>query len=68
MEDESTEVDESRDLDMVTVFQSAGNTSEMEAMSVKALLESNGLEAMVVADSRFPNLPEEVRVPRENVE
>lgn len=67
VEDESAEVDQSRDLDMVTVFRSAGSSSEMEAMSVKGLLESNGIEAMVVADSRFPNLPQEVRVARERV-
>jgi len=60
-------VDESHDLDMETVFRSAGTSSEMEAMSVQAMLDSNGISALVVADSRFPNLPEEVRVPREQV-
>lgn len=64
---ESTSGDESRDLDMVTVFQSAGNTSEMEAMSVKGLLDAAGIFAMIVGDPRFPNLPEEVRVAREHV-
>ncbi len=67
VEDESGEVDESHNLDMETVFQAAGTNSEMEAMSVKAMLESNGISAMVVADTRFPNLPEEVRVPRDQV-
>ena len=52
---------------MVTVFQSAGTTGEMEAMSVKAMLKSNGIEVMIVADSRLPNLPDEVRVPRDQV-
>jgi hypothetical protein len=66
-EDEFENPDESSELDMVTVFQSGGTTGEMEAMSVKAMLESNGIEAMIVADSRFPNLGEEVRVPREHV-
>lgn len=67
VEDESEAVDESHDLDMETVFRSAGTNSEMEAMSVKAMLDSNGISAMVVADTRFPNLPEEVRVPRDQV-
>jgi hypothetical protein len=67
IEDESDEVDESHALDMETVFRAAGTSSEMEAMSIKAMLESNGISAMVVADTRFPNLPEEVRVPRERV-
>jgi hypothetical protein len=58
--------DDSADLDMVTVFRSAGSTSEMEAVQVQSLLESNGVEAMLVADSRLPNLPDEVRVPREH--
>jgi hypothetical protein len=64
---ESTGGDESRDLDMVTVFQAAGNTSEMEAMSVKGVLDAAGIFAMIVGDPRFPNLPEEVRVAREHV-
>src|SRR5271166_3220560 len=60
-------LDESHALDLVTVFRSAGNTSEMEAMSVKGMLESNGIRAFLVADTRWPNLPEEVRVPREEL-
>lgn len=61
------ELDESHDLDLVTVFRAAGNTSEMEAMSVKGMLESNGIRAFLVSDARLPNLPDEVRVPREEV-
>jgi hypothetical protein len=61
------DIDESHDLDLVTVFQSAGNFAEMEAMSVKSVLESNGIEAVIVGDSRWPNLPEEVRVAQEHV-
>jgi hypothetical protein len=56
--------DESHDLDLVTVFQSAGAYGEMEALSVQAMLKANGLDAVIVGDSRFPNFPEEVRVPR----
>jgi hypothetical protein len=67
VDDELTEVDNSHKLDAVTVFRSAGNSTEMEAMSVKALLESNGIEAMIVGDTRWPNLPEEVRVAQEHV-
>jgi hypothetical protein len=59
--------EESHDLDMVTVFQSAGTTSEMEALSVQSLLEAAGITAMVVGTQTMPNLPEEVRVPREHV-
>lgn len=59
--------EESHDLDMVTVFQSAGTTSEMEALSVQSLLQSAGIPAMVVGTQSLPNLPEEVRVAREHV-
>lgn len=52
---------------MVTVFQSAGTTSEMEALSVQSLLEAAGISAMVVGAQSLPNLPEEVRVAREHV-
>ena len=58
---------ESHNLDLVTVFQSAGSNAEMEAISVKALLESNGIESVLVADTRFPNLPDEVRVAQRDV-
>jgi hypothetical protein len=59
--------EESHELDMVTVFQSAGTTSEMEALSVQSLLEAAGISAMVVGTQSLPNLPEEVRVAREHV-
>jgi hypothetical protein len=67
IEDEVTDGDDSSELDLVTVFRSAGNTGEMEAQQVKSLLESNGLEAVLVADARLPNLPDEVRVAREHL-
>ena len=60
--------DTGEQLDLVTIFQSAGAQAEMEALDVKALLEADGIEAVLVGDSRFPNLPEEVRVPREQAE
>lgn len=66
-ENEPANVDDSHDLDLVTVFHAAGNTSEMEAMSVKSLLESSGIPAFLVGDARLPNLPEEVRVAREDL-
>jgi hypothetical protein len=60
-------VEESHELDLVTVFQSAGTTSEMEALSVQALLEASGITAIVEGTQTMPNLPEEVRVAREDV-
>lgn len=59
------EPDDSHDLDLVTVFRTAGTFSDMEALQVKALLESNGLDVVHFGDSRYPNFPDEIRVPRD---
>jgi hypothetical protein len=59
--------EESHELDLVTVFQSAGTTSDMEAQSVQSLLEASGIAAVVVSAEMMPNLPEEVRVAKEHV-
>jgi hypothetical protein len=57
--------DASSRFDLETVFHSeSGPTSEFEAMSVKNLLESNGITAVLVGDSVLPNLLFEVRVAR----
>jgi hypothetical protein len=64
IEDEFSNPSESHRLDMVTVFRTG---AESEAMTVQALLESNGIEAMIVGDARLPNLPEQVRVPRDRI-
>jgi len=56
--------DESHALDMAVVFRSAGTDTESEALTVKGLLEASGLEAEIIADTRFPNLPQQVQVPQ----
>jgi len=61
--DEVEEVDDSSALDLETVFVAP----EMEAMSVKNLMESNGIAAVLVGDSVLPNFPFEVKVAREQV-
>lgn len=63
--------DESHDLDLVTVFRSGDGSSEgdMEALTVKNLLDAAGFDAVLVgAKVPFPNLTQEVRVPRENAD
>ena len=60
---EVEDVDPSEALDQVTVF---GAASEMEAMSIHAVLEAGGISAMIVGDSRLPNVPQEVRVAQEH--
>jgi hypothetical protein len=56
--------DESHALDAATVFRSAGTDTESEALTVKGLLVANGLAAEIIADTRFPNLPQQVQVPQ----
>jgi Putative prokaryotic signal transducing protein len=63
--EEAEEVDPSSDLDLETIV---GASSEMEAMGIKNLLESNGIAAVLVGDSVLPNFPFEVRVARDQVE
>jgi hypothetical protein len=58
--------DNSDALDLEMVFQAGSGTSaEMEAMNVKNLLESNGIDAVLVGDSVIPSFPFEVRVARD---
>lgn len=59
--------EESHDLDLVTVFRSAGTTSDMESTTVQSLLEAAGIDSVVVSSEVLPNLPEEVRVAKEHV-
>src|SRR6202790_5730691 len=65
--DEVEEVDDSSDLDLETIFHIEGSslTGEMQAMSIKNLLESNGIAAVLVGDSVLPTFPFEVKVARE---
>ena len=54
---------------LVTVFRLAGGgIDEMEVMTVQQLLESNGIETVLVGDSPLPNLAEEIRVAEEDAE
>jgi Putative prokaryotic signal transducing protein len=42
--------------------------SEMETLSVKTLLEANGIQVIVVGASQMPNLPYELLVPANQLE
>lgn len=66
---ELTEVSDAPELEAVTVFRARSSvTSEMEATSVKSLLEASGIAAILVGDARLPNLPFEVRVAKDQLE
>ena len=67
--DEAEDVDDSPELDLETIYHAESSvTGEIEAMSVKNLLDSNGIAAILVGDSVLPNFPFEVRVARDQVE
>jgi len=54
---------------LVTVFRLAGGgIEEMEVLTVRQLLESNGISTVLVGDSPLPNLAEEIRVTEQDAE
>lgn len=66
-EDEFANPDKSHGLDFATVYRSGdGAESETEALTIKSLLEANGIEALIAGRTvPFPNLGWEVRVAKE---
>jgi hypothetical protein len=67
-QDPERDVDPSSDLDVVIVFSSSNHNAEMEATNIRGLLESNGIEAIVVGPSVIPSLEFQVRVSRSQAE
>lgn len=60
--------DPSHELDLETVFDAMGTTAEMEALSVRSLLEANGIHSVLVGAPLYPNLRFLVRVPKQDLE
>ena len=67
-QDPERDVDPSPDLDVVTLFSSSNTDAEMEAINIRSLLESNGIEAIVVGPRVLPSLEFQVQVPRAKAE
>jgi len=67
-EEEVPEEGLSHDLDFVSVFRNQGVEAEMEAMSIKGLLEGSGIPAVLIGSLQIPSLPFEVRVPKSRLE
>lgn len=67
IEDQMADVDESHDLDLETIFTADGPMAEMQAVSVKSILEANEISAVIVGAASMPNLPFEVRVAKDLV-
>jgi len=64
--EEDTTEDPSHDMDLVTVAHTDGTTGEMEATSIRSILDANNISALIVGDSVLPNLGFEVRVAQED--
>lgn len=58
----------SHDLDLVTLFSSQNLDAEMEAISLRSILEANGIPAVIVGASQIPSLPFEVQVPKSRMD
>lgn len=67
-EDELVPSDASHDLDMVAVFSSQAVDAEMEAETVRGILEANGIPTVIVGSAQIPVVPVEVRVPQSRLE
>ena len=66
-DEELKQVDPSSSLNVETVFRApdGGATSEMEALSIKSVLDDAGIASVLIGDTVLPNLAFEVRVARE---
>jgi hypothetical protein len=60
--------DASPSFDLVTLFSSDRHNAEMEAIGIRALLDAADIPSVIVGASVYPNLPFEVRVPRNCLE
>src|SRR3954462_6313522 len=56
------------DLDFVAVYSGQGAEAEMEAISIRSVLEANGIPCVVIGSQQIPSLPFEVRVPMSRLE
>lgn len=54
--------DASHEMDLVEVYRGVGMTGELEAMGIRALLASAGIESVLVGTSTLPMLPFVVKV------
>ncbi len=67
--EDAQQADPSHDLDLVSIYRSESTpNAELEAMGLKAVLESNEIDAVLMGGSMMPNLPVEVRVASEDEE
>lgn len=60
--------DASHDLDLVPVFSSSNHDGEMEATTIKGILEASGIPVILVGPSSIPSLEFQVQVPETRLE
>lgn len=65
---ESTSTDAVDPEALVAVFSSSNHDAEMEAVSIKGVLDSSGITAVVVGPHVLPNLEFQVQVPQNLLE
>ncbi|HEX3877801.1 MAG TPA: hypothetical protein VHW24_12495 [Bryobacteraceae bacterium] len=63
-QDPELDIDTSSELDAITVFSSSNHDAEMEATAIQTMLQSNGVDAVIVGPSVLPSLEFQVQVPR----
>jgi Putative prokaryotic signal transducing protein len=59
--------DDMENTTMVAVFSSSNHDAEMEAITIKGVLDSSGIPAMVVGPHILPNLEFQVQVPEDRL-
>jgi hypothetical protein len=67
-ESESSSVDNSHELDMVTLFSSSNHDAEMVAMAIHSILQANDIPSVLVGSSTLPSLAFQVQVPKTDLE
>jgi hypothetical protein len=61
---QDTSTDPLEDESMAAVFSSSNHDAELEAITIKGVLESNDIPAFIVGPHMLPNLEFQVRVPQ----
>jgi hypothetical protein len=59
--------DASHELDLVPVFTSSNHDAEMEAVTIKGILEASDIPVILVGPSSIPSLEFQVQVPESRV-
>jgi hypothetical protein len=61
-------LDVSHGVDLVPIYSSQAANAEVEALTIKGILDTNGIPNLLTEAMALPNLPHEVRVPKDRVE